>query len=200
MKLTLATLALTGLAAAPALAGGPSAPAVEPTVVPVVTPVAPKVDGDWGGFYAGASLGYGDVGASGSVANGNGMVGGIHAGYRWDFGTPVVGVEGEIEGADINLDGGVGNSIDQVARLKLIGGADLGRTFIYATAGGAWGKARVDNDTTRADGYFGGVGLDYKVTDQWTLGGEVLSNAFDNVNSAGDLNATTATLRVGYQF
>jgi outer membrane immunogenic protein len=199
MRTTFATLALAGLSAAPALAGGLNTPVTEPTVVAAPMVAATRPDGDWGGFYAGASIGYGDVGASGSIANGNGLIGGVHAGYRWDLGTPVFGIEGEYQGADISLGKG-DDSVDSVARVKLIGGADLGRTFIYATAGAAYGEATVGGDSTHENGYFGGVGLDYKVTDQWILGGEVLSNHFDNVNSAGDLNATTASLRVSYQF
>ena len=41
----------------------------------------------------------------------------------------------------------------------------------------------------------------YALNDQWTLGGEVMTNRFDDFGGSGvDLDATTATLRVGFQF
>lgn len=181
-----------------AFAGGMSEPVVEPVITPALVPVAAPT-GDWGGFYGGAQLGYGDVDTNGAGADGNGMIGGIHAGYRWDLGKTVLGVEGEYDTANIDLDGG--GSIDSVARLKLMAGADLGSNLIYATAGGAWADAKLGGSSASDNGYFYGVGLEHQMTNQWSVAGEVLQHKFDDFDGSGvDVDATSVTARVNYRF
>ena len=82
----LATMALFGLAgtalAAPAFAGGPVVVAEEATVTAPVMETAPMPVGtDWGGAYAGAQLGFGQIGST-DPFQGEGLIGGLHAGYR----------------------------------------------------------------------------------------------------------------------
>jgi outer membrane immunogenic protein len=204
MKRFAAALAASTLAlplAAPVLAGGPVEPVPEAIVTPAPMPVvAPS--GDWGGFYGGAQLGYGDIDSNGAGADGNGMIGGIHAGYRWDLGKTVLGVEGDYDTANIDLGpgGGVG-SLDSVARLKLMAGADLGSNLIYATAGGAWADADLGGGSASDSGYFYGLGVEHALNDSWTVGGEVLQHKFDDFDASGvDLDATTVTARVNYRF
>jgi opacity protein-like surface antigen len=201
MRLTIATLALAGMTALPAFAGGPSAPVTEPVVTPAPAPVAVRPDGDWGGFYAGAQLGYADIGSSASgVLDGSGALGGVHAGYRWDLGQPVFGAELDYDWADADLGDDLG-SLDNVTRLKLIGGADLGQTFLYATAGAAWADATVGGNGLSDQGWFGGIGADYALSSQWTVGGEVLWHNFDDFDDSGiDIDATTAKVKVSYRF
>ena len=82
---TIAALIATATLTAPAFAGGPVAVAEEPVIVPAAEPyVAPGLD--WTGAYVGAQLGYGDVDSNGAGLDGNGWLGGVHAGYRWDLG------------------------------------------------------------------------------------------------------------------
>lgn len=184
-----------------AQAGGLFDPAPEPVVMAPVTPVRP--DADWSGFYGGLSLGYGDVGSDGDVLDGDGVIGGVLAGYRWDFGQFVMGVEGDYDITDITLGDTLGEEGDlgSVGRLKVQAGADLGRALVFATAGAAYGSASVGRTDLEDWGYFGGIGMDYAVNDRMTVGGEVLLHRFDDFDDSGiDLDATTAKARVAFRF
>lgn len=182
--------------AAPAFAGGLAAPAPDP-VVSAPAPVAPmRMDGEWGGAYAGAHLGYADV----RDPDADGAFGGVQAGYRWDLGTAVLGIEADVSGGDIGF-AGSNDSVDTLAHLKLQAGYDFGRTLVYATAGAAYAKADIGGASYSDTGYFGGIGVDYQVNDRWTVGGEVLAHRFDDFDGTGlDAKATTAALRVNYRF
>ncbi|NBE08515.1 outer membrane protein [Paragemmobacter ruber] len=194
MKLMTAKVAAAALAvfgAAPALAGGPTEAYVEPTVAPAPAPVAAP-SADWSGFYAGGQLGYGDVGG---VVEGSGFTSGLIAGYRADFGQFVAGVEANYDWTDIDLAGGAA-TLDNVARLKLIGGYDLGPALVYGTVAAARAESSLGSD----DGYAYGVGMDYAVTDRVTVGAELLEHKFDNYLGVGDVDATTFNTRVGFRF
>jgi outer membrane immunogenic protein len=185
--------------ASPVLAGGPVEMAPEPTVEPTYAPVAPA-SLDWTGFYAGAQAGYADIDSNGSGLDGNGFLGGVHAGYRWDFGSYVAGAELDYDSADIDLGRSAG-TLDDVARLKLMGGAEFGNSLIYATAGVARASATVGGTELSDNGYFLGAGVDYAVSERWTVGGEVLQHKFDDFDDSGvDLDATTIKAKVAMRF
>jgi outer membrane immunogenic protein len=196
---SIAALLLTAVVAGPALAGGPTIAEPEPVIpAPVEPVVVPGVD--WSGFYAGAQLGYGDVDSNGAGLDGNGLLGGIHAGYRWDFGQYVAGAEIDYDTVDIDL-GGTTGSLDDVARLKLVGGAKLGNSLLYATTGAAYADATVGGASLSDNGWFYGAGLGVAVDDQWTIGGELLQHNFDDFDGSGvDIDALTATARVSFRF
>lgn len=189
-------MALVGALSAPVLAGGLTEPLPE---APVAAPVAPVVVGtDWTGAYIGGQLGYGDVNATG--LDGDGVTYGLRGGYDWDFGNWVLGVGADYDWTDIDL-GGAGDTLDSVARLKLRAGADLGRALVYGTAGAAHAKADVGGSSLSDTGWFAGVGADYLITDQWTVGAEVLTHQFDDFDNSGvDVDATTASVNVGFRF
>lgn len=195
---SIGALLLTATLAGPALAGGPTVVTTEP----VIAEPAPVIvtSPDWSGFYAGGQLGYGDVDSNGGGLDGNGFLGGIHAGYRWDFGQFIFGTELDYDTVDASLGRDVG-SLDNVARLKLIGGADLGNSLIYATTGAAYADATVGRASLSDDGWFYGAGMTYAIGDQWTVGGELLQHNFDDFDGSGvDFDALTATARVGFRF
>lgn len=181
------------LAAMPAFAGGPVQVAEEPMVAPApVATFAPSTD--WSGLYAGGQLGYGDVGSSGALA-GDGMTAGVFAGYRADFGQFVTGVEGNFDWANIDLGGGT--SLDSISRLKLIGGYDVGPALVYGTVA----AVRADTTLGADNGWGAGIGVDYALTEQMTLGAELMEHRFDNfVGSGTDIEATTLNARVGFRF
>ena len=182
-----------------AFAGGPVTPVADAYVEAQVVITPTRADGDWGGFYAGAQLGYGNITSGGAGLDGNDAIGGVHAGYRYDLGRAVLGGELDYNAASIDL--GTGSSLDSVARLKLMAGADLGRTLIYVTAGAAYADATLGGASASGNGYFAGVGVDYQVSDKWTLGGEVLGHRFDDFDNTGvDLEATTVQAKVAYRF
>lgn len=204
MKTTIAktlTPAFAALVLAlPAHAGGMAAPITEPTVAPAPMPVYAAPSTDWTGGYVGAQLGYGDITSGGAGLDGNGAIGGIYGGYRMDFGKFVSGVEVGYDASNVDL-GSSGDKLDNVARLKLIGGVDLGQTLVYGTIGAARAKATVSGSGLSGNGYLFGVGADYALNDKWTVGGELLSHHFDNFGSSGvDLKATTVEAKVAYRF
>lgn len=200
MKRAAIFLTATAALAAPAFAGGPVEIAPEPVVVAEPAPVL-DYGNDWSGFYAGAQIGYGDVDSNGAGSDGNGGFGGVHAGYRWDMGKTVLGLEADWDKTDLDLGAAGADSLDSVARLKVQAGYDAGPALIYATAGAARAKATIGGTDLSDNGWVLGAGATYAINDQWTLGGEVLTNRFDDFDGSGvDLDATTATLRLGFQF
>ncbi|GAB1363834.1 porin family protein [Rhodobacter sp.] len=195
-----AAVVLTSVLAAPAFAGGPVQVTPEPVIVPAPAPVV-SYGNDWSGFYAGAQLGYGDTDSNGAGFDGNGAIGGVHGGYRWDLGKTVLGVEADWDKTSLDLGAAGTDSLDSIARLKLQAGYDAGPALIYATAGAAHANASVGGVDLSDSGWSLGAGVTYAVNDQWTVGGEVLTNRFDDFDGSGvDLDTTTATLRVGFRF
>ncbi|MGL4234469.1 outer membrane protein [Tabrizicola sp.] len=196
---TIAAFIVTSALAVPAFAGGPTVVEPEPEIVPVAEPVvAPGMD--WTGPYIGAQLGYGDVDSNGAGLDGYGWLGGVHAGYRWDFGQFVAGAELDYDTADIDLGTTLG-TLDDVARLKLIGGAEFGNSLIYATAGAAQASATVGGVDLSDNGWFLGAGVDVAINERWTVGGELMQHQFDDFDGTGvDLDATTIKAKVGLRF
>ncbi len=195
IKLGSATVLSTTLLSSVAFAGSLAEPVVEPVATPVFEPVAPVAN--WTGAYAGLNLGYADVETDGAVAlSGDDMTYGLHLGYDYQFANNfVLGTELEYDKTDVDLGGAA--TVDGVTRLKLRGGYDLGRTLVYATAG----IAEVDTSLGNENGEFFGVGVAYKVTDRFTVGGEVLEHSFDDINNTGvNADATTFNLRGSFRF
>ena len=197
MKRATPLLAATlALGAAPAFAGN-TLPVADDT--PVSTPVAPvptNTGPDWTGFYGGAQLGYGDI-DTGATGSDDGVIGGLTAGYDYDLGNLVVGGGLDYDFADI----GVANNtatLENVFRAKLRGGYKLGRGLLYATGG----YAQAETDTLGSDdGYFVGAGYEHLVTDNFSMGGELLYHEFDNYGStATDVEATTLQVRGTFRF
>jgi outer membrane immunogenic protein len=181
--------------AMPALAGGPVPVTEEPMVAPAPV-LAPAPSSDWSGLYGGVQLGYGDVGSSTAALDGNGFSGGIFGGYRADLGQFVAGVEGTYDKTDIALGGGAA-TLDSIARLKLIGGYDMGPALVYGTVA----AVRADSSLGADNGWGAGIGVDYALTESMTLGAEVMEHRFDNfVGSGTDLDATTVNARLGFKF
>lgn len=199
MKL-LTTAAIIGLVAAPAFAGN----VAEPVIAPEPVAVAPVFTGGlWDGGYVGAQLGWGWADAdpeTGRSGSGDGVIGGLNAGYLLSSGQFVYGGEVDYDWADIELDNNVG-SLDGIGRIKAIAGYDLGRTLVYATAGGAYASADLGNSDGNDWGWVAGGGVKYLVTETIAVGGEVLYQKFDDFDdSDADLEATTVTARVTYNF
>ena len=196
MKLTRTLLAALGATAiaAPAFAGSLTPVASEP-VVNTPAPVAMSMGRDWTGGYAGLQLGYADVSTNLAGVGGDDVIGGFTAGYDFDLGNYVLGVGLDADIADLAVSPGL--TLERVYRLKVRGGYDLGNGLIYATAGGV--GADVDGlgyDT----GYFVGAGYEHMLTDNISLGGEVLYHEFDNFQSTADIEATTFQVRANYRF
>lgn len=204
MKLLLAT-SVAALSASVALAGAP-------VFVPVpLPPIAVAPTQDWSGLYVGAQVGYGigaiedpgfvfgdiilgDLGASGFLY-------GAHLGYNFDLGNFVLGAEIDYNIADIQFEDFEGVSFTNLSHLKARVGYDLGSALVYGAAGLA--HTTIDSAGTETDdtGYFVGVGTDFRVSNDWTVGAEYLYHRFDDFNDSGlNINMSTIHARVSYHF
>lgn len=182
-------------AVSPALAGGLAAPEPAPAVI-VPAAIAPSYD--WSGPYLGAQLGWGWADASPNIEGGDNWLGGIHGGYRWDFGQWVAGGELEYDWTDIDLEGTTGNAnVSGVFNVKATAGMEAGPGLFYGIVG--WSQAQVDGNY---DALIGGLGLAYPINDNWVASGEWLYYGFDDVglDEADSAWANTLTFRVSYEF
>ena len=179
-----AALSLLALGSAAAAADLPPAPQLPPL------DAAPA----WTGFYAGLNVG----GAFGSSRNAfsiagfglptfntplQGVVGGGEAGYNWQTGPWVLGLEANFEGSGLSgsrtapclppLCGALAASYTQklpwFGTLRPRVGYALGNWLLYATGGGALGQ--VDTSATAAIGSFVANNKRSQTRGGWTLGG-----------------------------
>jgi outer membrane immunogenic protein len=215
-------LLLAGVAAAGLIAG---AGAVSAADLPsrTVAPMAPMVSAvpifTWTGFYVGAQVGYawGDddnafpVGSfvpgpvpgtfvpfeGGFGGDNDSFLAGVHAGYNFQIGSIVVGVEGDIEGLfgddDDNDFNGVlysqvspgvfapaayafsANTLDWQGSIRGRVGFAFDRALIYATGGFAFGgvsggfsNGLIDNGDDTITGWTIGGGVEYAFTNNLT--------------------------------
>ncbi len=194
-----ALIAVAASFGVPAFAGGLTEAAPEPVIAPVEQTVF-NAGRDWSGAYVGAQLGYGDIDSNGAGLDGDDVLGGLHLGYRRDFGQFVGAVELDHDFANIDLDA-PNSELESVTRLKLIAGADLGQTLVYGTVGAAYAEANVGGTSLNDTGYFIGVGADYALSDQWSVGGEYLYHQFDDFDNSGvDLDVQTLKAKVSFSF
>jgi outer membrane immunogenic protein len=176
-------------------------------------PVAPVVS--WGGFYLGGHVGwgrskfsgaYGNIGSDSTVLGDQlklkGILGGVHAGYNWDAGNWVWGVEGDwsfmswkrhvvAPASSEAMNGQVKNLASIRARLGIAVGPER-RGLVYATGGAGFVNAKVTAidpsvpaQQTLKFNDIGGVvggGFEYAATNQLRLRAETLYYIF-NKNS-----------------
>lgn len=209
IRLTLAS-ALLASTASIASAAGP----VEP-VDPVIAQPLPVTASFWEGGYAGVQLGYsyGDFDVN-TIGVGNfdddSVIGGVNFGYLFSVGNGFyVGPEFQYDFADITVtDPGTGGtaSFDSIARLKLIAGYEVGDGLVYGSAGVAY--ADFDGAGALFSGFSGddtnfvvGVGYDYRVGDNWTVGGEYQFHRFNDIGAGGeDVDVNTLHVKATYRF
>lgn len=197
------------------LAGSAFAAGPEPYVEPVV--ISPPVAADpfWAGGYLGGQLGYSygdfDLGDTDlDNLDDDQVIGGLTAGYLWDVGRGFyVGPEFQYDFADLTVsdpDTGGTADFDEIARLKLIVGRELGNGLIYGSAGVAY--ASLDGVGDVFDGFDGsdtsyvvGIGYDYRVGDNATVGVEYMYHDFTGIGSNGaDVSLNTLHLKASYRF
>jgi outer membrane immunogenic protein len=168
-----------GAGAALAFAVLPAAAAdMGPGSSPYATP-APIGGFNWSGAYVGGNFGYQWGSVSHFPTNPSGPMGGIQAGYNWQRGQLVFGVETDLQatGAD-----------DTFAAYKFSNpwfGTTRGRVgyamnniLLYATAGLAYGGGKVDfgglSETHSSFGWAGGAGIEVGFTPHWSAKAEYL--------------------------
>lgn len=188
-------VAVAALTALPAFAGTTEPPVPEP-VVAAPAPLPSFATPNWTGFYGGAQLGYASVDTNVSGSD-DGFIGGLIAGYDYDLGDWVIGAGLDYDFADVDVADGAAD-LENVFRAKLRGGYKIGNGLIYATGGYALADTDVLSDD---DGYFIGGGYEHLISEQFSVGGEVLYHEFDNFNSTNvDVDATTVQVRGTFRF
>lgn len=190
-------------------AGAGSAVAADLGVRKAPPPVAPVYLSDWAGFYIGVNGGYGWGNTSftgGLTEKPKGGLFGGHAGYNWQYGQIVGGVEVDFDGADIKatapafigatrIPGAVETKFDELATARArLGYLVLPNLLAYGTAGPGWGHSDVTatalNGTTLSEtgatnfGWTAGAGLEYKIWDHVTVRAEYLHYDFAKENNA----------------
>jgi outer membrane immunogenic protein len=168
-------VALRVVALATLVAGGSASAADLPVKAPVYK-APPVILSDWAGFYVGVNGGGGWAENTFNIATGDnaklsGGLGGGHVGYNWQFGSFVVGVEGDFDGADISTTTAADSTHEKIDELGTVRGR-AGYTFLprllaYGTAGYAYGHTELNNalGSYKLDrnGWVAGGGLEYKV-------------------------------------
>ena len=185
------------------VAGAGSAVAADLAVKAPPPGLAPAYLSDWAGFYIGinggggwADIKFDDDPAFNSKPSG-GLFGG-HAGYNWQYGSVVAGLEVDFDGADIKqtvspFGVSTEEKIDQLASARArVGYVFFPNLLAYGTAGAGWGHVHISDalgNTANANefGWTAGAGLEYKLVDHVLLRAEYLHYDF----AKDDLNAKT---------
>jgi outer membrane immunogenic protein len=99
---------------------------------------------NWTGFYAGVHGGY--AWGSGAGLNPDGFVGGLQAGYNYQFSpSGVVGLETDISATSIDdTVGGVKFGMDYLGTIRTRAGYTFERVMFYATGGAAYGRGDLE--------------------------------------------------------
>jgi outer membrane immunogenic protein len=181
---------------------------------PAPTPAyAPPAFG-WTGFYIGVNGGYG-FGAGGKDFGdpGGGLVG-VTAGYNYQIGQLVLGVESDWDWADLtksgaNLVGSYSSRVDDLFTARARAGYAIDRALLYVTGGyaGAEDKIGLAGFGSQSDWRSGGVigaGLEYAFTNNISAKAEYLYEPLaDKSFAAGtksDLNLSFVRAGLNYKF
>ncbi|ACB95907.1 outer membrane protein [Beijerinckia indica] len=210
-KFLLSTTAFAALSGAALAADLPSraAPPVYVPPVPIFTWTGVYVGGDIGYAWGNTSYNSQIFSAPARFAFGSyspdGVTGGAHVGYNFQAGPSfigtgnfVIGIEGDVQGSNYSKSVvGFANDI-YTSKLDITGsirgrlGIAFDRALIYATGGAAFGGitnqlqlrngAFFSNDRT-AVGWTVGGGIEYAVTNNWSVRAQYLYSDYGHTNS-----------------
>ena len=203
-KYLLASVAALGLVAA----GAASAADLPSRKGPVAAPVYMPPAFSWTGFYVGANAGYGwgNVNANGwaNVGDLDGFVGGGQIGYNYQMGQFVLGLEADLQGADLSSGNNLGLlnvKTDYFGTVRARVGVAFDRFMPYITGGWAYGNVKssipaigFSSDRSHTGGFAVGGGLEYAVTNNIIAGVEYL------YVDLGEKNILGANTKVGTDF
>jgi outer membrane immunogenic protein len=201
------------LAAAPAFAADlPSTKAAPVLPPPVVY--------NWAGLYIGADVG--GVWADGrytfpasTTLSGDSVLGGGFIGYNRQYGSFVVGFEGDVQGLGVDKRGPLGVlriQQDLLASINGRAGIAFDRVLVYAIGGVAFSDTKFWNGTTSwSDSNVGfdiGGGLEYAFLPNWTVRAEYRYYDFGKVTKPASVlrvgnfgfEKTDSTVRVGLAY
>ena len=174
----------------------------------------------WSGFYVGVQAGYGwgdteatsDPFAQSFDYSTDGWLGGAHAGFNWQASSFVIGVETDLELADLTGDGigTLGSShsteIEWLGSLRGRLGYAVDRTLFYATGGLAYGDVAISGpgysySDTRT-GWTAGAGIEHAFAPNTTARIEYRytdlgSGDFSDGGVTDDSDVTFSAIRAG---
>ena len=194
-KYLLASVAALGIVAA----GAASAADLPSRKGPIAAPVYMPPAFTWTGFYVGANAGYGwgNVNANGfaNVGDLDGFVGGGQVGYNYQMGQFVLGLEADLQGADLSSGNNLGAlrvKTDYFGTVRARAGVAFDRFMPYITGGWAYGNVKTSipalawsSDRSHTGGFAVGGGLEYAVTNNIIAGVEYLYVDLGEKNIAG---------------
>jgi outer membrane immunogenic protein len=174
-----------------------------PTKAPVYkAPPPPVIISDWAGFYIGVAGGYGFGSTSFDPnfamfdnASPKGGIYGGYAGYNWQFGSVVAGLEADFSGANLTANPGLTADFNQKtdelgsARARL-GYALVPSLLAYGTGGFGWGHTTLtalpgtivagESSSQTPIGWVAGGGLEYRIWGPLIARGEYLHYGFES--------------------
>ena len=191
-----------------ALALVASVPAMAADLPLPAAPVAPVVRTfTWAGFYLGLNGGYGfgqskwnsALGTVGGFATNGGLAGGTIGGnYQW--GQFVVGVEGDLDWQNLRGSqttglcatvgvGSCGTASNWLSTIRGRAGFAVNRALVYATGGAAFTNVKpfaggLPFGGHTEPGWTAGGGVEFAMTDNWTVKLEYLYAKFQNATCA----------------
>lgn len=217
-KILLTTTGLIALGMAPAIAADLPARAY------TKAPAAAIAINNWTGFYLGAMGGYAQENSSGIGTLSGGFAGGT-AGYNWQMGNVVLGIEADAAwadvGANVGLFGGLA-SVDYTIRSMGTVRGRVGYAFdqvlVYGTGGYAWSDNRFTatalgvsvSDDRFHSGWTLGAGVEVMFAPKWSVkaeylyksleGGTYFGNAVAGGVQVGTINLNSVQVGVNYHF
>lgn len=191
-----------------------------PTYVYSPPKYAPLLFNYWTGAYLGLHTGWGWTMSHGLDASG--IFGAGQVGYNYQFGSFVVGVEGDgafahiqqgVSGIAFGVPASVTFTDDALASVRGRLGVAFDNILFYATGGGGWGHGRLSGTVLGLSGaaeawhsgWTAGGGIEYAIVPNWSIKVEYLHYAlrdatyFNAVNS-GSIGIETVKFGVNYLF
>ena len=216
-KILLTTTALIALGIAPAAAADMAARPY------TKAPAAAIAINNWTGFYLGAMGGYAQENSSGIGTLSGGFAGGT-AGYNWQMGALVLGLEVDGAWADIGTTIGdpINGALDYTIRATGTVRGRIGYAFntvlLYGTGGYAWSDNRLTatlgglsvSDSQFHSGWAAGAGVEVMFAPKWSVKAEYLYKSLEGAtyfNGAipggvpvGTINLNSVQVGVNYHF
>jgi outer membrane immunogenic protein len=164
-------------------------------LAPVYTKAPPMFISDWAGFYLGVHGGYGwgdsKLELDDFPFNQKGGLFGGHAGYNWQYGSVVTGLEIDFDGANIKdtFEGEITAKTSALASARARLGYTLWPNLLaYGTAGAAWAHTNISEGSSVSAvnqfGWVAGAGLEYKFNgNNWIARAEYLHYDFDKTDT-----------------
>lgn len=160
--------------------------------------------------------------------NSDGAIGGGQVGYNYQIGNVVIGAEADLQstgvkGSYVELGSTDTGRIEYLGTVRARAGYAFGNVLLFATGGFAYGSTKVTvtniinssspvaTDRVMSTGYVLGGGVEYALTNNWTVKGEYLYvnlgkkglSFYDTVNTVlttANASSTTNVVRLGVNY